>query len=184
MTLKESAEILRVLKATYPKYYKNISKEDATDILHLWSTMFADKDVKDVIKALRAFILTDTSGFPPTIGQINNSMYNLNKQNNLTELEAWNKIAIACRNSAYHSEIEFYKLPNVLQELVGSPNQLKYWSILPQDEFETVVQSNFMRSYKSKMQQINYYNLLPESLLQLENNKPPELIEEEISIIS
>lgn len=175
MTFKESAEILKVLKAAYPKYYQNINKDDATDILNLWSTMFAENDVKDVIKAVKAFMLTDTSGFPPTIGQININICKLSNCNELTEIEAWHKISRACRNSAYHAEKEFNNLPYTLQELVGSPNQLKYWSILPQDEFETVVQSNFMRSYKQRIQQINYYRLLPRDLLQLEGIQPNEI---------
>lgn len=166
MTFKESAEILKVLKAAYPKYYQNINKDDATDILNLWSTMFAENDVKDVIKAVKAFMLTDTSGFPPTIGQININICKLSNCNKLTAIEAWHKISRACRNSAYHAEKEFNNLPDTLQELVGSPNQLKYWSMLPQDEFETVVQSNFMRSYRNKLEQTKYYHLLPKELLQ------------------
>ena len=150
MTQNETVEVLKILTTAYPKYYSNITREQANNMLNLWSTMFADKDVKDVINALKAFILTDDSGFPPTIGQINNQIYKLNNANEMSELEAWSLVAKACRDSAYHSKERFEALPDKLQKLVGSPNQLKYWSSLQEDELETVVQSNFMRSYKHK----------------------------------
>lgn len=166
MTVNETVEVLKILKATYPEYYRNLSKNEANDMINMWTWAFAETDVKDVLKALKAFIKTDIKGFPPKPGQLNEHIRKLNNINEMSELEAWYLISKACRNSAYKSQEEFNKLPYTLQILVGSPNQLKYWSNLQEDDFETVVQSNFMRSYRNKLEQTKYYHLLPKELLQ------------------
>lgn len=171
MTQNETIEILRILKATYPEYYKNLNKNDANALINLWSQMFEHVDVKDVLRALKAFISNDIKGFPPKPGHINEHIRKLKQEEELTEMEAWNRIEKAVRNSAYNSEIEFSKLPKLLQDIVGSPYNLKDWSVLPIGEFQTVIQSNFMRSYKNKMQQVNYYKSLSKDLLQPDNAK-------------
>lgn len=175
MTVNETVEVLKILKATYPEYYRNLSKEETKSMVDMWNWAYAETDVKEVLRALKSFITTDSKGFPPKPGQLNEHLNKLNNINELSELQAWHLISKACRNSSYKAKEEFDKLPDILQKLVGSPNQLKYWSSLPQDEFETVVQSNFMRSYKHKSEQAKYYNSLPKELFQSDSENFDEI---------
>ena len=68
----------------------------------------------------------------------------------LSEGEAWALIAKALRNSSYNSEKEFAALPENLQRLVGHPSQLREWASMDTGTVQSVVQSNFMRSYRAR----------------------------------
>ena len=46
--------------------------------------------------------------------------------------------------------VNFHKLPKILQQLVGDPKQLALWEELPNDEINTIIQSNFMRSWRAR----------------------------------
>ena len=59
---------MTAIRAAYPNYYKNQAEID--DAINLWAEMLADDKAEYIAKAVKEFIKTDTSGFPPTIGQI------------------------------------------------------------------------------------------------------------------
>lgn len=68
MTRKETAVILDMLTAVYPKYYaKDV---DMGKQLKLWAEMFVNEDADRVSNAVREFIAADVKGFPPQIGAI------------------------------------------------------------------------------------------------------------------
>lgn len=141
---------MAILKAAYPQYYKDYSKDDAIAAVNLWSEMFVNDDVNLVKAAVKALIATDTKGFPPVIGQVREKMYQLtNTDSDMTEEEAWQMVKNACRY--YDPEKYFNELPEILKKLVGSPNQLREWSQADLTELETVIKSNFIRSYKAKL---------------------------------
>lgn len=84
----------------------------------------------------------------------------------MTEQEAWGLVANALKNSAYHSEQEFAKLPPEIQSVIHDPAQLKAWAI--DDNFnESVVSSNFMRSYRARAASIREFKALPEDVKRL-----------------
>ena len=60
-------------------------------------------------------------------------------------------VARAIRNGTYGAKKEFDALPQVIQRLVGSPNQLKEWAAMDADVVSSVVASNFQRSYKARV---------------------------------
>ena len=70
MDLQETQKILSIVKCTYPQTYKNIDKNQAQNILMLWSDIFADYTLDDVSNALKYFIKTDVQGFAPSPGQL------------------------------------------------------------------------------------------------------------------
>jgi len=59
---------MAAIRAAYPNYYKN--QAEINDAINLWAEMLADDKAEYIAKAVKEFIKTDTSGFPPTIGQI------------------------------------------------------------------------------------------------------------------
>lgn len=67
MTVKETTDILRILKAVYPQYYMNLSLAEESDIISIWSELFEYYDVEDVKKGLKNFIKYDVVGTPPII---------------------------------------------------------------------------------------------------------------------
>lgn len=59
---------MTAIRAAYLNYYRNQAEID--DAINLWSEMLADDRPSDIAKAVKEYIKTDASGFPPTIGQI------------------------------------------------------------------------------------------------------------------
>jgi hypothetical protein len=87
-------------------------------------------------------------------------MYRGTQPNEMTEAEAWALVRKAASNSFYgQAAKEFDKLPPILQRLVGTPNQLRDWGMMDSNEFNTVVASNFQRSYRARVKSDKEYNL-------------------------
>jgi hypothetical protein len=82
----------------------------------------------------------------------------------MTEQEAVMLVMKATRNGLYGAKEEFDKLPPILQRLVGSPEQIRSWSLMSEDDIQTVVASNLMRSYRVVAKQEEYRQALPASL--------------------
>lgn len=163
----ETLKIFSVIKANYGNFFKNMPKADAEAMVNLWTDMFSDKPYHLVGQALKAYIASDISGYPPNVGQINEQIKNLIQQNGMTEYDAITTIRKAMSNSIYNSQQEFDKLPKIIQRLVGSPNQLKEWATMDMNEFETVVASNLMRSYKVIKKEETEKAMLPKEIKKL-----------------
>lgn len=169
MTRSETVQILSILRKAYPVFYKDISKREAEDTVDLWHTMFEDDDVLLVISAVKAFIATDDKGYPPVIGVIKKKMREISQPVTMTEFEAWNYIKKAVSNSLYNSKEEYDKLPPTIQSLVGNHDVLKEWALIDTSKFDTVIQSNFMRSYKARCEREKEIMALPLSVREFSN---------------
>lgn len=148
MTYKETLQIMAILKTAYPNYYKGES--NAEQASKLWEELFKDDDAAVVAAAVKAFISNDEKGFPPVIGQIKTLVHRLTSPEELTELEAWELVEHALHNSNYNAQAEFDKLPPVIQRLLGSPSTLREWAMTDMDAVQSVIASNFQRSYRAR----------------------------------
>ena len=166
MTHDETLAIMSVLKAAYPNYYRDMKRGDAEAIVGLWAEMFKDEPVEVVAVAVKAHIASDTKGFPPHIGAIKDAITKLKTPDEMTEIEAWGYVRKALSNSNYNSKSEFDKLPPVVQRLVGSHNQLREWALMDSDTVNSVVASNFQRSYKARAASEREYLALPQDVRQ------------------
>ena len=70
MTQDETLKIMAVLQAAYPNFYRGMTRQDAEGVVALWADMFAEDSYNTVAAAVRAFIASDSKGFPPVVGQI------------------------------------------------------------------------------------------------------------------
>lgn len=161
MDRRETAEILSVLRAAYPNFYKGMGKEELTGIVDLWAAMFADDDPALVAAAVKAFIATDSKGFPPVIGVIKDKMRMISTPAMMSEQEAWGMVYRAICNSGYSAREEFDALPRLIQSLVGSPQQLRDWGMMDDSVVQSVVASNFQRSYRGRAQHQAEFDALP-----------------------
>ena len=148
MTYDETLAIMAVLKAAYPAYYRDMKRSDADGIVSLWTEMFKDDPANMVAAAVKAYIASDTKGFPPHIGAIKDAIVKIKAPKSMTGQEAWLLVKNATRNGLYGSVEEFEKLPPICQKLVGSPSQLREWATMDSDTLNSVVASNFQSSYK------------------------------------
>ena len=68
MNRKESAQVIAILKASYPNFYKNLTAEDAQGIVSVWSIQFANVPADIVLMALNKAI--DNCNYPPSIAEV------------------------------------------------------------------------------------------------------------------
>ena len=180
MTREDTLDLLSVLKAAYPNFYRDMTRQDANHVIDLWFEMFKDEPAELVALAVKAHIAADTKGFPPHIGAIKDAIVKIQQPNEMTEMEAWGLVQNALRNGYYGAQEEFAKLPPVVQRLVGSPNQLREWALMDTETVSSVVASNFQRSYKARAKSEREFLALPadvkNTMQQIaENMKMPEL---------
>lgn len=184
MTDFEATDVIELLKKFYPVFYSKKTDEELLNMAELWAVMFIEDDIRIVVAAVKAFVAGDEKGFPPVPGQIKAKIRLITSRDELSESEAWGLIAKATRNSIYHSQEEFGKLPPILQKLVGSPNQLRVWANMDSETLHSVIASNIQRAYRTEAEREKAYNALTpdvkELLTQFAASKAmPELLEEE-----
>lgn len=162
MHFNEVKDILTILRINYPQSFYRFSKEDGEAFLNLWAEAFKDDPAELVAGAVKSIIYSDVREFAPNIAQVKNKMAELlNAGNEVSEQEAWNLVYKAICNSIHDSEKEFNKLPQTIQRVVGSPAMLKEWATTNSDEVNTVIASNFMRSYRVRIKAEKDEMLLP-----------------------
>ena len=164
MTREDTIKILSVLRGAYPAFYRDISKQEAESTIALWESMFDEEPYELVAAAVKAFISGDGKGFPPAIGQIKERIRQITQPEEMTEQEAWALVSKAVSRSTYSSTEEFAKLPPEIQAVVHDPGQLRQWAIGPAEDLETVIASNFMRSFRAKQKSTREYLALPTSV--------------------
>lgn len=186
MNIVETAKLMAVLETAYPLFYAKKTQQEREDAIKLWAEMFAEEPAEVVAMAVKALIKSRVSTYPPGIGEITEKIQQIMQPEEMTELEAWGLVLRAVSNSNYNSGEEFQKLPPVLQRLVGAPSQLREWASMDRETLNSVVASNFQRSYKVRAKNEREFLALPSSVKTFmasiaEGMKMPELPSGQIS---
>lgn len=163
MNKDETKGVLGILKMAYPTFYKDLKKEDAEGLVNLWASMFEDDHAKVVTESVKALMCT--LKFPPTIADIKEKISLITQPKQDSEMEAWATVRAAI--SYYGATDNFNNLDPILQKLIGSPNQLREWAQMESSVVDSVIQSNFMRSYTAKVKSEKELRALPESTKEL-----------------
>lgn len=167
MNRKETISIMKILKAAYPNFYRGMSMQDAQEIIDLWYDMFKNEPVGIVGAAVKAVIESDEQGYPPHIGAVKSKIRLITSKDKTTEMEAWNLVFNAICRGIYHSKEDFEKFPHEIQCIVGSHEQIKQWAMMEPNTVQSVIASNFQRSYREKMNKKDEIDKLPEDIKQL-----------------
>lgn len=150
-----------VLRAGYPNFYKGMTKDDLVDIVNLWQDMFRGDDVVIVAAAVKTLMASDEKGFPPVIGQVKQYVRKITCPEEMTDMEAWDLVAKALRNSIYNSATEFAGLPPVIRRIVGDPAKLREWAMMEAEIVQSVVMSGFRKSYAARAQSEREFLAMP-----------------------
>ena len=164
MSIEETLMILAVLKAAYPHAFKGMTRKDGEAMALLWQRQFESEPYAEVDAAVNALISTRTAGYSPTIGEVKEQIQRIRKNNDLDELAAWALVSKACCNGIYGYREEFAKLPPDVQRAVGTPEQLKEWAQMDVETVQSVVASNFQRSYRTTVARRKDFDKLPASV--------------------
>lgn len=161
MTRDEVKEIIMIMTYTYPNY----KPADITATVDTWTAILSSYQFEHIRAALHSYILSDTKGFAPTPGQLIDKIPI--KSFDMTEMEAWGKVNKALSNSNYHAKEEFDKLPLVVQKTLGRFEVLQEWAGMEIDIVQSVIQSNFIRNYRTVLQREKERNKLPTRLREI-----------------
>lgn len=167
MKRTETGIVMDILTAAYPKFYSGISAAEQRKVVSLWADMFSEDPVELVAFAVKALIATDDKGFPPHIGAVKAKLRQITAPPQMEPQEAWALVWKAIQRSGYNAQEEFRKLPPMLRRLVGDPAQLKAWSAMDADTVQSVVASNFQRSYQGRARQEAEFQALPADVKKL-----------------
>ena len=170
MTRDETKKILMVMQASFPNYHP----VDPAATLNTWELMLQEYTYEQISMALKAYILADTTGFAPSIGQLVEKVSVICAPNELNELEAWALVSKALRNGYHGAEQEFEKLPSLVQKAVGQPSQLRQWSQTDSESVENVIQSNFIRTYRAVLKREHDVFKMPSEIRNMISSNNPQ----------
>lgn len=162
MTREETVKIIRIIVDSYPNYKPN----DISETVDVWQMMLEEYSYQEVSVALKAYILSDESGFAPNIGKLVSKIHTITAPQELNEMEAWSLVYKAICNSTYNSVSEFEKLPPLVQKAVGLPDSLREWAMTENLNCE-VVMSNFQKAYKAELKRHEELQKMPKNVRQL-----------------
>lgn len=163
MTKEQVGKLLMTIQAYYPNY----NPPDKKIAINAWYVMLAEYPENLVLQALRACIATNTSGFAPDVGQIMSKIQTISQPQELDGMAAWGLVSKALRNGTYGAVEEFNKLPPLVRQAVGMPDNLKNWATSDYQTIETVIQSNFLRTYETVVKRANEINRMPDDIKSL-----------------
>ena len=147
MTEKETGKILAVIAEFYP-HFKTERNIQVT--AKVWHRIFEQTPYELVDQALTSYIATDTKGFPPVPGALNERIGQMRDLEGMNENEAWSLVFKALCRGIYNSREEFDKLPEDIQRIVGHPRQLHEWAMLDTHEVSTVIAAGFKRAWRAR----------------------------------
>lgn len=176
MTREETKKIINGMMIAYPNYHP----ANLTDTVDMWATMLTDYTYEVVSAALKAFIVSDTSGFAPSIGQLVDMLHR-NTEDTSAE-EAWAYVTKAIRNGTYGAEEEFERLPVLAQQAVGRPENLRSWAMVPSDEVQTVIHSQFIRSYRTVQERSKMDAKIPQRVRELIEAATPAIEQKGVAV--
>lgn len=160
MTIEETKKLLITINAIYPNW--KVENPEATTMAWHWALEEYPADV--VNAALQIFLKTDKAGFVPSVSQLIGCMHKPTENDQLSEGEAWALVKKAIQNGNYHAEEGFDALPPLVQRAVGGAGMIRQWAQTDSDEVNTVVMSNFQRSYKAILSKQDFNNRVPTSI--------------------
>lgn len=163
MTREETVKIIRIMCDCYPNYKPN----NLSETVDVWNMMLENYSYEQVSVALKAYINSDISGFAPSIGQLIGKIQTISQPQELDGMAAWGLVSKALRNGTYGAVEEFNKLPPLVKQAVGMPDNLKNWATSDYQTIETVIQSNFLRTYETVVKRVNEINRMPDNIKSL-----------------
>lgn len=186
MTEAQFIPLAKGMKAVYadPKFLAD------KDAIMVWYALLKDLDYTAVSKAITEVLRT--SKFPPTVADITERVHRDAAEEDLSEMEAWDLVRRAMRNSIYHSEEEFDRLPDAVKKAIGSAANLREMATMDEDTVESVEQSHFVRSFRviterrhaeEKAQLPQFIRALEQKTLERLDAAKPKAIEERPKVI-
>lgn len=165
MTDDEIKKLIYMVKVSYVRFYKDFTDEKFNEQLTLWKMCLEGYSYEQASIGLKTYIMQDTKGFPPTVGQIIEKIQLMFPPDGMMgAMEAWQLVYKAVCNSTYNAEMEFMKLPPLCQQVIGNASNLREMASMDADTVKSVEQSHFIRQYNENMKREMELQKLPASM--------------------
>lgn len=166
MNKLETVKILAIIKAAYTKFFISENKDDVQIQVETWHSLFSEEPYRLVEEAVKALMCT--LKFPPTVADVKEKITLILKPQMLSEMEAWHIVKKAVDDYDYYETPDYNRavinrLPPAIKRIVGSVNQLREWQEMDRGVFNSVIQSNIMRSYSAIVRHEAECSALPAS---------------------
>lgn len=145
MTLEEWKDVARLMNSLYDDG-KNPMFEKESKVI-AWYSCLSDMPYEGVSRAIKNLAMRNK--FRPSIAEIRAEVIGMITEPDMSEGEAWAMVRDGIRNGTYGATEEFNKFPPVVQRAVGNPMSLSEWAMMSSDDIETIVHSQFLRSYRA-----------------------------------
>ena len=159
MTQKDTAYVFAILMAAYPYFYKDIRQDDGQMrvAVTLWYEMLADYDVTVVKVALKRLIAVQKD-YPPTIGQLLESI-NIVSGNAAPDAdEVWSEITRAISSYGFYgTDKAMENLSPIALEVVKAMD----WVSLCMSECQETDRAHFLRIYQAIKNRHDQRYILP-----------------------
>lgn len=167
ITKDEFKILIKALKAAFtdPRFLPDTAAYD------IWYEMLKQFDYTTLSQAVYAYLQTESR--QPTIADIRNKALALLGKASLSGADAWSLVYKALTNSSYNSIEEFNKLPYPVQKAVGSADMLASWATVNIEEVQTVIQSQFLKSYAVEKERFEAIRTAPDKYEQLIDSRKP-----------
>ena len=169
MTREDTIKILSILKASYPNFYKDMSKKDAETTVNLYTEMFEHNDSNLVATAIKELI--QHQSYPPTVADIKNKIDELTQPYEETEAELWEIYKKIIQSGYYGDRTEFDALPEDIKSYLGNnPNRINELGMMESSTFNSVEKGIFLKQIKViKERAKSIRMMLPETKKYLNN---------------
>lgn len=162
MTRDETKKTLLVIQAAYPSFTPK-SEAEASIRINTWHMMLEEFEYDQVITATKAYISSEV--YPPVPASIIQKLQQIRElssdETSMNEMQVWALVRNAVSDGFYKPQQAYDSLPESIQKAVGSPQTLKEWFLTDKNTFETVIQSNFFKSYRATIQRQKEISMLP-----------------------
>lgn len=162
MTRDETKKLLMTIRAAYPNF--NVKPEEMTITINAWHMLLEEYPAEAINGAFQIYVKTNSSGFAPSVSQLIGCIHAPRQNEQLSEGEAWALVKKAIADGNYHSAERFDELPPIVQRAVGGSQMLRQWAMCDSDEVNTVIYSNFCRTYKAILSKQDFNEKVPPQL--------------------
>jgi len=167
MKTSDVLKALTLIKIAFPQAYSKLSPQELDAMSNLWVKCFQDRPAEELNYAVGFYISNNTSGFAPTIGQLNDIIYKAYHPE-ISEFEAWSAIKNATSQSGDYESAkrEWSRLPEVVQVMI-SPRDLCRLGRMETDIVDTTVSAMIRKSLSVVQHRTQEQASLPSSVKQL-----------------
>jgi hypothetical protein len=165
MNKRETAQMLVVMRAAYPKFYSGVTAQDTSAALELWADAFREIPAPIALEAMRRRIRE--SPYPPAVADVYKRVEAMRGLEKDGPEELWAKLCKAAQRGYYNAREEFAALPEPCQRFCGTPEGLKLLAMMDEELFSTVTRGQFMRRIEMLQTQAEMRSTLPDGLREM-----------------